>query len=162
MNLAEKVEQAAQFRKSNEHEKALKILTDCHRQSPHDAEINYRLACLHDFLGKESQAVEYYETALANGLTENRANAFLCLGSTYRCLGEYDKSFATFQKGIEEFPAERSLQVFYAVTLYNLGRAKDGMALLLHQLLDTTSNTDIKSYERPLRFYADRLDEVWK
>jgi hypothetical protein len=35
------------------------------------------------------------------------------------------------------------------------------MELLLNCLVETTSDKDILNYERAIRFYADKLDQVW-
>lgn len=113
-------------------------------------------------MGKESEAVPFYEKAIANGLKEDRSGAMLGLGSTYRCLGDYEKSLKVFDQAIQEFPANRPLQTFRALTLYNLGRNEESVSQLLIQLLDTTQDPSIKSYEKALRFYSDRLNETWK
>jgi tetratricopeptide (TPR) repeat protein len=86
----------------------------------------------------------------------------LGLGSTYRCLGEYQKSLKIFDQAIKEFPDDRSLKVFRAITHYNLGKTEDSVGELLIQLVDTTNDPSIKSYEKALRFYSDKLNETWK
>ncbi|KAF0818122.1 hypothetical protein KIS4809_2924 [Bacillus sp. ZZV12-4809] len=45
-------------------------------------------------------------------------------------MGEYEKSKGTFQKGMELFPANRAIQAFYSMTLYNLNEhsKSDGAA----------------------------------
>ena len=124
--------------------------------------MNYQLAWTCDSLGKESEAVPYYEAALANGLERDRAGAILGLGSTYRCLGEYEKSLKVLDQGVREFPDQRPLKIFRALTLYNLGRAKESMGDLLVQLVETTADESIRSYQRALHFYSDKLDETWR
>lgn len=47
------------------------------------------------------------------------------------------------------------------ITLYNLGKAEESVSQLLIQLIDTTSDASIKSYDRALRFYSDKLNETW-
>jgi len=116
-----------------------------------------------DFMGKESEAAPFYETAISNGLSgEELRGAFLGLGSTYRCLGEYQKSLGTFDKAIKEFPSDRSLKTFRALILYNLGKFSSSVEELLTQLIDTTSDENIKAYEKALRFYSDKLDQTWE
>lgn len=100
--------------------------------------------------------------AIRNDLVEDRAGAILGPGSTYRCLGEYEKSLKVFDKAISEFPDNRILRVFRSSTLYNLGRAEESVRQLLVHLLDTTSDDNIKSYDRALRFYSDKLNETWR
>ena len=104
----------------------------------------------------------HYEKAISNGLIEDRSGAILGLGSTYRCLGEYEKSLVTLDQGIQEFPENRVLKVFRALTLYNLGKSEESVNQLLIQLIDTTSDASIKSYDKALRFYSDKLNQTWK
>lgn len=157
-----KLAEVVALRKNNKGEEALLILKDLLHLHPNDPNANYQMAWTCDFMGKESEAAPFYEQALANGLVEDRKGAFLGLGSTYRCLGEYEKSLKTFDQALAEFPNERPLKVFRALTLFNLGRAEESVGDLLIQLLDTTNDTSIKSYDGALRFYSDKLNEAWK
>jgi tetratricopeptide (TPR) repeat protein len=157
-----KLAEAIELRKNNKPEEAAKILKALLQTHPDNPDVNYQMAWTCDFMGKESEAVSYYEKALANHLVEDRFGALLGLGSTYRCLGEYEKSLKIFDQAIIEFPTNRALKTFRALTLYNLGKAKESVGQLLVQLLDTTNDTSIQSYERALRFYSDKLDETWK
>lgn len=157
------IEKAIQLRKENKPEEALNLLAEILKFNPNDPITNYQMAWTCDFMGKESEAAPYYEKAIANGLSGNdRQGAMLGLGSTYRCLGEYDKSLKTFNQAVLEFPADRSFKVFRALTLYNLGKTEESVGELLIQLLDTTNDQSIKSYEKALRFYSNKLNETWK
>lgn len=158
-----KLNEAIELRKSGKTQKAMQILTDLLQMHPEDATINYQAAWTCDSMGDEAAAVPYYEKAIANGLAgEERRGAMLGLGSTYRCLGEYEKSLAVFDRAVQEFPQERSLKVFRALTLYNLGKAEDAVGELLVQLLDTSSDSSIRTYEKALRFYSNKLNQTWK
>lgn len=153
---------AIALRKNKKGEEALEILKNLLRLHPNDPDVNCQLAYTCDSMGKESDAAPFYERALANGLVNDRSGAFLGLGSTYRCLGEYEKSLKIFDQGIVEFPNDRSLKVFRALTLFNLGRAEESVGQILIQLLDTTNDADIKTCDGPLRFYSDKLTQTWK
>jgi tetratricopeptide (TPR) repeat protein len=152
---------AIELRNKNKPNEALRLLKELLETHPNDPDINYQAAWTCDSMGREREAVLYYETALANGLVQDRDGALLGLGSTYRCLGEYKKSLQVFDRGLQEFPENRPLMVFRALTHYNLGEAKESVRQLLIQLIDTTSDASIKSYERALRFYSERLNETW-
>ncbi len=84
------------------------------------------------------------------------------MGSTYRTLGDYEKSQTIFEKGMKSFPENRALQVFYSMTLHNLNEHETAMELLLKSLIETTTDPEIKKYEKAIRFYADKLDQVWR
>jgi tetratricopeptide (TPR) repeat protein len=88
--------------------------------------------------------------------------AIVGLGSTYRALGEYEKSKKTFLKGMELFPDNHVIKVFYSMTLYNLKEHSKAMELLLKCLLNTTNDNEILSYKKALHFYSDKLDQTWK
>ena len=161
--MEDKILKAIQLRKDNKPDQALVLLTELLKSNPDDPAINYQMAWTCDFMGKESEAVPYYEKAIKNGLTgEDRKGAMLGLGSTYRCLGEYQKSLKVFDQAMQEFAEDRSLKVFRALTLHNLGKSEDSIEQLLILLLDTTRDQSIKSYDKALRFYSDKLSEKWK
>lgn len=154
---------ALEFRKQGRHKESNELLMKLVQEYPDDAYINYQCAWSLDLLGEESQAVFFYEKAIELGLPPSELEgAILGLGSTYRTLGEYEKSKSVFLKGIEAFPENRAIQTFYAMTLYNLNEHSKAMEVLLNCLIETTSDEEILKYEKAIRFYADKLDEVWK
>ncbi|WP_374049822.1 tetratricopeptide repeat protein [Neobacillus sp. PS3-34] len=51
---------------------------------------------------------------------ENRERTYIQLGSTYRCIGEYKKALELLKKGLNEFPCNNGIKIFYAMTLHNL------------------------------------------
>lgn len=159
-----KIEIAIDLRKSGKPEEALSLLLSMASDDEYSKEpdLHYQIAWTFDSIGKESDAVSYYEKAILLGLKNDREGAFLGLGSTYRCLGEYTKSLEVFTKATSEFPENKALKTFQALTLYNLKRPAESIAILLELLLTTTSDKEILSYEKALRFYSDKLDETWK
>jgi tetratricopeptide (TPR) repeat protein len=161
--MEDKLIKAIQLRKENKPDQALVLLAELLKSIPDDPDVNFQMAWTCDYMGKESEAVPFYEKAISNGLSgENRKGAMLGLGSTYRCLGEYEKSLKVFDQAIEEFAGDRSLKVFRALTLHNLGKSEDSIGQLLILLLDTTNDQTIKSYDKALRFYSDKLSEIWR
>ena len=83
------------------------------------------------------------------------------MGSTYRCIGEYQKAKETFLRALELFPERNEFKVFLAMTYYNLSEHSKAMELLLTSLVETSKDEGIVSYERAIQFYADKLDETW-
>lgn len=160
MNWLNEVENA---RKSGSFDRSMEILRVELAKRPQDPLIHYQIACTHDALGKEKDAVPAYEKAMDLGLAgDDLRDAYLGLGSTYRTLGEYEKSREVFERGIAQFPEYRPLRVFLSLTLYNLGAADKSVEILLRELVETTTDDDIKSYERALLFYSDKLDQVFE
>lgn len=139
------------------------LLVELVRNCPKNALMNYQCAWSYDALGEEAEAVPYYEKAIQLGLTdEDLEGALLGLGSTYRALGQYENSKKTFQKAIEHFPNNKVIQVFYAITLYNLKQHSEAMELLLHCIVETTQNRNILAYKKAIEFYSNKLDETWQ
>lgn len=128
---------------------------------PEAAMLHFQLACLYDVQGLEQQAIPCYLAALARDLSPaQRREAWLGLGSTYRALGEYPASLRAFDDGLTEFPQANELMLFRAMALYNLGENKRAVADLLLLLADTSSDPDIRGYQRAIRHYAADLNLI--
>ena len=163
VNVEERLDLALQLRKENNLLESNEILVKLAEQNPQNAYINYQCAWSFDCLGEEGQAVPYYEKAIQGNLNESDLqNAYLGLGSTFRALGEYEKSKAVLCEAMKVFPNNEALQVFYAMTLYNLNEHSSAMELLLKCITKTSSNSDIQKYKRAIEFYSDKLDETWR
>ncbi|MFF1353479.1 tetratricopeptide repeat protein [Streptomyces sp. NPDC058297] len=153
---------AVRLREDGLREEARELLVALSARFPGDAEVAYQTAWVHDTLGLEADAVPYYVRAIAgSGLTgEARRGALLGLGSTYRTLGRYPEAVATLSGGGAEFPEDNALKTFLAMALYNVGRAHDGMRLLLTVLAQTSGDPDLVAYRPALEHYAEDLDAV--
>lgn len=104
--------EALELRKKDKKIESNRILLKMVEEYPDDAFINYQCAWSFDVLGEESKAIPFYERAIKQGLSgKDLEGAILGLGSTYRTLGEYEKSTTIFAKGIELFPTNRAIQV---------------------------------------------------
>jgi tetratricopeptide (TPR) repeat protein len=142
-------------------EEARTLLLELVAAYPDDAEINFQTAVVHDNLGLERESIPFYLRALAQGLSgPDLERCLLGLGSTYRVLGEYQKAEETLCRGVKEFPDNRALQVFLAMTLYNRQQHKEAMELVLVNLLETTSDEKLRYFKRGLLYYALHLDET--
>ena len=161
MRRSELVE-AIRLREIGDYGEAEFLLSSVLEKIPDDAEANYQMSWLYDLQGREREAVPHYVKAVAGDLPdEERRGALLGLGSTYRALGEYPEAVEVLSQGVSEFPADRAMQTFLALALYNVGEHRQAVDLLLKHLVETTSDPGIRSYEKALRFYTGRLDEVW-
>jgi tetratricopeptide (TPR) repeat protein len=142
-------------------EEARTLLLELVVAYPDDAEINFQAAVVHDNLGLERESIPFYLRALGQGLSgPNLERCLLGLGSTYRVLGEYQKAEETLRLGVREFPDNRALQVFLAITLYNTQQHKEAMELVLVNLLETTSDEKLQYFKRGLLYYTLHLDET--
>ena len=162
MDLISTLIDADKLRAKNRHEEARKLLVQLASEFPTNPVVQYKTACVHDFLGLERDAIPYYHAAIENDLpgTDLRA-AYLGLGSTYRTLGQYDESKKILLEGLSHFPDAKEMKIFLAMTLYNLGENHEAVSSLLKIIVETTSDGEIKDYERAIRFYADDLNKKW-
>lgn len=161
--MEKRLEKAIYLRKIGKYKESNKLLMELVQEFPHNASINYQCAWSFDLLGEEAKAVSFYEKSIELGLSSKELEgALLGLGSTYRTLGEYEKSKIIFLKGIESFPNNRVIQTFYSMTLYNLNEHSKAMELLLKCLIDTTIDDELLKYKKAIDFYSDKLDEIWK
>jgi tetratricopeptide (TPR) repeat protein len=162
MSVERALTKAVELRKENKLEEARNLLLDLVKQDPANAQVNLQTAWTHDMLGLEREAVQFYERAIESGLNpQDLEEALLGLGSTYRCIGNYPKAVATLRKGVELYPANRAMQCFLALALYNSNSPREAVELLLTNLLETTKDSSILGYTKALTFYADKLDQIW-
>ncbi|MGG4396683.1 tetratricopeptide repeat protein [Paenibacillus thiaminolyticus] len=156
------LQHAIDLRAAGRAEEAIPLLAELLGHEPDNGEILCQLAWAHDHLGREREAVPYYEQALRCPLNdEHRTGALLGLGSTYRTLGRYAEAKETLGQGMREYPDRKEFGVFYAMTLHNLGEHAEAMRLLLTALVNTSEDEGIRAYSRAIGFYADKLDQVW-
>jgi|UniRef100_UPI0040490DD3 tetratricopeptide (TPR) repeat protein len=139
-------------------EHVLGQLKDLDARYPNVAEINYQLAWTCDVLGREAEALPFYEKAVALGLPENElAGALIGLGSTLRNLGQFERSAEVLRSGQAQFPDNREFDVFLALTLHDLGQPTEALKLTLEVLCDTTDDPGLTAYQRALRHYSRKL-----
>lgn len=125
---------------------------------PNVAEIAYQLAWTCDVLGREADALPYYEKAVALGLPDNElAGALLGLGSTLRELGQFERSASVLRSAQRQFPDNREFDPFLALTLHADGRSGEALRVALDALCDTSEDQGIRAYQRALRQAAAKL-----
>ncbi|MCT4661778.1 MAG: tetratricopeptide repeat protein [Tissierellales bacterium] len=157
----ERLKEAIKLRENGKLKEANARLLKLVDEYPEDAQINYQCAWSFDVLGLEKEAVPFYEKAIEIGLDDtDLKEAYLGLGSTYRTIGEYEKSKELLIEGIEKFNTN-SLKVFLAMTLYNLGEHSKSMELLLKIISETSIDEDVVTFKKAIEFYADKLDQLW-
>jgi tetratricopeptide (TPR) repeat protein len=160
--LQKRLASAINLRESDKHEQARQFLLELHADFPDDPQVNYQCAWIHDLLGLEREAIPFYKKAIQTGLNvDDLKSALLGMGSTYRCIGEYQKSIETFQHALTLFPNSHEFKVFLGMAYYNIGEYSKAMELLLNSLADTSSDEGILRYQRAIRFYSDKLNQTW-
>ncbi|TYS01021.1 tetratricopeptide repeat protein [Rossellomorea vietnamensis] len=148
---------------NKDYEEAKRILEKMVLDSPEDPEVSFHLASVNDSMGEETSAIPYYRRAIENGIEGERLEAaYIQLGSSYRCIGEYQYAKDVLSTGMEQFPSNPAMKAFYALTLYNLGEHKNSVSLLLNTLITSSDDEWLKKYDKALKFYGEDLDGVWK
>ncbi|WP_051588555.1 tetratricopeptide repeat protein [Bacillus sp. UNC437CL72CviS29] len=123
-------------------------------------EVLYECAYIHDVMGLKTEAVPFYEKAIVNGLKgEALCRAYIGLGSTYRCIGEYDKAIVTLEAGLKKFPDNETMKVVLFIAKYNIKEYEEAMKLLLKTVVKLE---DVHEYERAILFYKDQLNKIFK
>ncbi len=136
-------------------ERSRRVLLEMAKRYPGDPRVNYQCAWAHDVMGREGEAIPFYERAIRRGLAgRDLEGAFLGLGSSYRCVGEAGKAAAVLGRGAARFPSSRSLKVFLAMALHGQGRHDDALGILLRQLAETSSDPGISRYRKAISLYA--------
>ncbi|MGF6533906.1 tetratricopeptide (TPR) repeat protein [Paraburkholderia sp. GAS206C] len=151
------------MRQGGEHEKARELAVQLAADRPNDAQLQFETACVHDYLGREAEAVPFYLAAIKGNLDKPfLRQAFLGLGSTYRVLGQYVEAKQALLDGLSRFPHANELKVFLAMTLHNLGEAKESVELLLKVVAKTSDDKAVRSYRKAIAFYAADIDKTWE
>jgi tetratricopeptide (TPR) repeat protein len=153
--------EAVRLREQGDPGGARSLLLQLAEDHPDDAEIAYQTAWAHDVLGLEAEAVPFYERSLAGRLSpDDRRDALLGLGSTYRTLGRYAEAERTLRQGAGEFPGDAALLTFLAMALYNNGGHHEATGTLLLLLAETSQDPRVRQYRRAIAHYAKDLDAV--
>jgi len=154
-----KLKYAIEFRESGKYEESKEILLDLVENST-DPEIFFQCAWTHDTLGLESDAIIYYEKAIALGLSgENLLGCYIGLGSSLRCTGQYEKASEVFSEALGKFEENDVLKTFLAMTKYNLKEYEDAMKLLLSIVVKVEG---VNKFEKAISFYQHHLNDVFK
>ncbi|GMB08770.1 tetratricopeptide repeat protein [Thermolongibacillus altinsuensis] len=110
-----------------------------------------------DSMGKEQDAIPYYERALSLGLpAEQRCITLLCLGSSLRNVRQLEHSKQILKSAIDEFPNHIGIRCFYALTQYSAGEYGESVHTLINAIL-LLSPESVKPFARVLQYYAEEL-----
>lgn len=153
---------AISLRKQGQYIASRNVLKPVLEDALYRAQAHLHIAWSYDNEGKEQEAITHYSEALKGPISErDRFESLFGLACTYRSLGKYDDALAYFEQTLLEYPNAKAVTPFYAMCLYNLGRAKEAVQILLEQLVLTTSSSDIKDYQEAILLYSKDLDRKW-
>ncbi|MGR5359397.1 tetratricopeptide repeat protein [Vibrio mediterranei] len=156
------ISEAIVLRKAGKHKDSRQLLETLLVDPLYAASAHLQIAWSYDNEGKEKLAIPHYKSALLGKLADKeRFDTLFGLACTYRSLGEFVEALHYFEQTMSEYPKAEEVQPFYAMCLYNLGRHKEAVQLLLNLLLSTTNSEAIKEYKRAISLYSEDLDRTW-
>jgi tetratricopeptide (TPR) repeat protein len=154
------ITQAKELRQADDLERSQALLLELLEAYPQDPLVLFEVGGSYDVMGDEAEAIPYYEAAIENGLKgDELQECLVCLGSSYRNVGDVEEAVAILEEAAQDFPDKRSGQVFLALAYYSAKRYGDAIRTLLDVVLKTTDDEDILAYADPLDYYKDNLDE---
>lgn len=119
-----------------------------------DPDATYEWASVHDFLGRESEAIPLYREALANRLSGDRhPQAIIQLASSLRNVGDAQAAVDLLQDFPQDTAAGAAGRAFLALALYDAGQPGAALRIALKALAPT-----LPLYGRAITSYADELE----
>jgi len=159
--IEETIAQARELRRADKLEESQNILLELLEQHPDNPLVLFEVGGSFDVLGEEKQGIPYYLKAIKSGLDgDDLQECLVCLGSSYRLIGEFEKAIEALKKAVDQFPDNNSGQVFLALAYYSDGYEDEAVKILLDVLLKTTQDENILAYADTLDYYKDNLDEI--
>jgi len=118
-----------------------------------DPEALYEWASVHDFLGREAEAIPLYRAALDAGLAGDREpQAIIQLASSLRNVGQAVAAIALLENRPPDSVTGAAAQAFLALALHDEGRTDEALRVALRALAPT-----LPKYTRSVASYADEL-----
>jgi tetratricopeptide (TPR) repeat protein len=147
-----------QYRRQDNFDAAFELLDEIIAEEDSNAFIFLEMGLTYDASGKEAEAIPHYERAIALGLPSNeRCVAMLCLGSSYRNVGDITKAKHILKKAIDEFPDHIGLRCFYSLAQVSAGEEKKAVGTLLDAVFHISPET-VRPFLRGLQHYRRELD----
>ena len=144
-------------------EEAIELLFQNALIHENDPKAWFELAACFDFLGREIEALPFYEKAGKLGIEKlpapDRPRLLLQWASTLRNLKRFDESDKILMQGARLFPEMKALKAFLALTQYAKGdfqKAAQALFVILHS--KAPDDASLGDYSRSLDWYIDHLD----
>ena len=103
-----------------------------------DAAANYEWASVHDFLGREAEAIPIHRRALGLGLDpDRRSQALIQLASSLRNIGETTEAIKLLEVIRPDPMIGDAGEAFLALSLFDAGRPRDALRVALKALAKT-------------------------
>lgn len=130
---------------------AMKQLVD--ERTGSDPDALYEWASMHDFLGREAEAIPLYQAALEAGLSgERKPQAVIQLASSLRNVGDVEAAIDLLEGCLSNPVTGSAAHAFLALALFDAGRPRHALHTALIALAPT-----LPLYGRAISAYANRL-----
>ena len=148
MNLDDQLDRIVAARDRSNMQPTIDALKPLYQAHPENSRVLYEIGGAYDTDGQEEKAANFYERALAHGLSGDLLRrCYLQYGSTLRNIGRVEESLAVFRTARQTFPDSPSLATFQAVTMHAAGRPNDAIATLLQVIAEHVTTADIDRYK---------------
>jgi len=157
LNVEEILEKTQELRLRDNLEEAYKTIIPYVELERDNPLVQFEMALIYDAMARETEAVPYYEHAISLGLPSGlKSSALLCLGSSYRNIGQIEKAKDILSNAIEEFQDHIGLRCFYALAQNSSGEPKKAARTLMDAIL-LISPESVKPFQKGLNRYREEL-----
>jgi len=130
----------------------LRQLATLRRRYPRVAAVWLESAFALDRLGREEQAIPFYDRAIRMGLDGNSLrDALICLGSSLRTVGRAQDAVRRFQQARKRFPNDVVVELFLALGYHDTQQATDALRLTALACLRESGSSGLAPFRDALR-----------
>jgi tetratricopeptide (TPR) repeat protein len=132
--------------------RGLRDLAQLRQKYPRAADVWLESAQALDRLGREEQAIPFYERAIRLGLSGSALrDALICLGSSLRTVGRVQEAVRRFQQAKRRFPDDVVVELFLALGYHDAAQATEALRLTALACLRESGNRNLKPFRSVLR-----------
>lgn len=148
----------ATLKRAGQHEEAYGEAVALSQALPNNARAQAAAAYAADRVGRDAEAVTFYERAFELGSPEDDRSGFLLgYGATLQSVGRLEEAVAVLRKAALQYPSDTALRAFLALALHAYGKHTEAMATLLDAALTAAREDGFGYYDRALREYQEQL-----
>ena len=119
---------------------------------PRQAGVWLESALALDRLGREEQAIPFYERAIRLGLSGSAlCDALICLGSSLRNVGRVRDAVRKFQQAKRRFPGDVVVELFLALGYHDAAQATEALRLTALACLRESGDRNLEPFRGVLR-----------
>lgn len=149
---------AIELRKKGHFEQSRALLFELLNTEAMPGAIYLNIAWSYDNQGFESEALEYYLSALEHPLSaEDTFEAKFGLACTYRCLGHLAEAESLFIELLNEYPEATEVHPFYVLCLIGLQKKERALQHLLQFIVANPPTPAIQAYQNALSEYINEM-----